>query len=145
MLPKIYYLTSQLNWNAFYRTQLITSRLERSDVTTQRYKKVVSYITGNLPGCFGSLNGDSITSQIIAFLFFFFHGLFVEFLSEELKKGIHISSFHILHSVRNKLLVSRVGFKNCVKTYPNPALSNFLNSKLQISSWYKFISKEDLC
>lgn len=89
-------LKSQFNCSAFYRIQPIIFRLQRRDVNIERNKKLDSYITGNFPGCFGWLDGDSISSQVIAFLLCIFHGLSVLFLDEELNNGTHISSIYYI-------------------------------------------------
>lgn len=105
LLAKIYYLRSQFNCSAFYRIQMIIFRLQRRDVNIERNKRIDSYITGNFPGCFGCLDGDGISSQIIAFLLCIFHGLSVLFLDEEFKNGTHINSIYYILCRTNCLKV----------------------------------------
>lgn len=107
-LAKIYYLSSQFNCSAFYRIQLIIFRFQRRDVNIERNKNLDSYITSNLPGCFGCLDGDGISSQIIAFLLCIFHGLSVLFLDEELNSGTHVSSICYILSKTNFLEVDLI-------------------------------------
>ena len=45
--------------------------------------RVSAYITSDVPGSLGGHDGNSIASQVVAFLLSFFHGLAIEALGKE--------------------------------------------------------------